>query len=120
MIPARFHRLRNRAMAVSDRAFAEPVRLSFFKSGSVDPARPIRDIEAILRVRAGELVKIGSNGLSLHSQLAELHINRTAYPDLVILTGDKVRAMARPGQPWFTVSTVESRTDGRLVLKLGA
>lgn len=120
MLPARFHGLRNRAMAVSDRAFAEPVRLSFFKNGSVDPARPLRDIEAILRTRSGDLVKLGSNGLSINSQPAELHINRTAYPDIVVLTGDRVRAMARPGQPWFTVSTVDSRTDGRLVLKLGA
>lgn len=119
MLPARFHRLRNRAMAVSDRAFAEPVRLAFYKNGVIDPARPMRDIEAILKVRSGEFVKLGNNGMLLNAQPAELHINRATYPDLVVRVKDGVRANARPGQPWFEVAGVNDRTDGRLVLRLG-
>lgn len=119
MLPARFHGLRNRAMTVSDRAFAEPVRLAFLKDGRVDPTRPAQEIEAILRVRSGSQIRVSGTGMLVSAQPATLHINRTAYPDLVIRTDDRVRALARPGQPLFRVSTIDDRTDGRLVLTLG-
>ena len=123
MLQARFHRLRNRSMAVNDKAFAEPVRLSFFTSqGTLDPTRPLIEIEAILRVGGGSTTAVGGIGsawrVRIHAQKAELHIDRTTYPDLVIRTNDKVRALARPGQPWFEVAAIDDRTDGRLVLQL--
>ena len=54
MLTARFHALRDRALAAVDRTFAEPVRLSFLKNGAPDPARPMREIEAVLRVGGGK------------------------------------------------------------------
>lgn len=124
MLPARFHRLRDRSMAVNDKTFAEPVRLSFFTSdGYLDPTRLAREIEAILRVGGGSTTAVGGMGsawrVRINAQKAELHIDRTVYPDLVVRSRDKVRALARPGQPWFEVSTIDDRTDGRLVLLLG-
>jgi hypothetical protein len=122
MIPARVRR-RDRSMAINDKAFAETVRLSFLKNGVVDPDRPMREIDAILRVGGGKETSVGG-GLNtawrtrIVAQRAELHIDRTRYPDLVFRTNDAVRANARPGQPWFEVAAVDDRGDGRLVIQL--
>lgn len=110
-------------MAINDKAFAEPVRLSFKKDGRVDPDRPMREIEAILRVGGGQTTSVAGTGggtwrTRITAQKAELHIDRTRYPDLVFRTNDSVRANARPGQPWFEVGAIDDRGDGRLVLQL--
>lgn len=124
MLPARFHRLRDRSMAINDKAFAEPVRLSFFGSdGRLDPTQPLREIEAILRVGGGEATSVGGSGSTswrtrIVGRKGELHIDRTKYPDLDVRTRDMVRALARPGQPWFEVAIVDARGSTRLVLQL--
>lgn len=124
MIPARHHRRRDRSMAVNDKAFAEPVRLSFKLNGVVDPERPVREIEAILRVGGGKQTSVaggvaGAWRTRIHAQRAELHIDRTKYSDLVVRKQDAVKALARPGEPWFEVLAIDDRGDGRLVLQLG-
>ncbi len=125
MMPARYHRLRDRTMAAVDRAFAEPVRLSFFTAqGTIDPSRPAIEIEAVLRVGGGKSTTIGGSSKSswrtrIVAQKSELHIDRTKYPTVVVRAKDKVRALARPGQPWFEVSAVDDRGETRLVLQLG-
>lgn len=124
MLPARYHRLRNRTIAAVDRVFAEPVRLSFLNSqGYVDPTRPAREIEAILVVGEGKNTSIavaggGSWRTRLNAQKSELHIDRVKYPDIVVRSRDKVRALARPGQPWFEVAAIDDRGGTRLVLQL--
>lgn len=124
MLPARYHALRDRVLAQVDRTFAEPVRLSFMKGGSVDPARPMVEIEAILRVDhgkesspAGSMVQSWESRIS--AQRGELRIDRAAYPDLVLRRGDKIKALARPGEPWFEVLSVDDRGATRLVVALG-
>lgn len=125
MLPARFHISRDRSMSINDKVFAETVRLSFLTSqGTVDPARPAREIEAILRVGGGEITSIAGSGSSawrsrIVARKAELHINRVKYPDIVVRARDRVKALARPGQPWFEVSVVDERGETRLVLQLG-
>lgn len=124
MLPARHHQLRDRTLAMVDRFRAEPVKLSFLRDGEVDPNRPTRDIEAILDVRAGETAMV-SGAIDrdwrshVSSQRSGLYIDRAKYPDLVIRKGDKVKALARPGQPWFEVLAVDDRGNTRLVLQLG-
>lgn len=125
MLTARFHRLRDRSMAVNDWSFAEPVRLSFFKDGVLDPNRPAIEIEAILRVGGGKETSVaGGTDKSwrtrIVAQRAELHIDRTKLSSsIVVRQRDKVRALARQGQPWFEVFVVEDRGGTRLVLQLG-
>ncbi|HMQ58949.1 MAG TPA: hypothetical protein PKE65_10410 [Rhizobiaceae bacterium] len=124
MLPARFHQLRDRTLAAVDHFRAEPVKLSFFKDGDIDPGRPAREIEAILQVAAGNDAMV-SGGIDrdwrsrVASQRSELHIDRAKYPDLILRKGDKVRALSRPGQPWFEVFSVDDRSEPRLVLHLG-
>ena len=124
MLAARFHALRDRTVAATDKTFAEPVRLSFLKGGAVDPDRPALDIEAVLRVGGGKETNVSGGDAQawrtrIQAQRGELHIDRTTYPDLKVIKGDKVRALARPGQPWFEVLTVDDRLSTRLVVQLG-
>lgn len=124
MLSARYHRLRDRTISAVDRSFAEPVRLSFLKNGVPDPARTNVEIEAVLRVGGGKTTSVAGAASSswrtrIHAQKAELHIDRTKYPDLVVRPLDRVRALARLGQPWFEVSGIDDRGSSRLVLQLG-
>lgn len=124
MLTARFHSLRNRTLATNDAVHAEPVRLSFLKNGQPDPARPAVEIEAPLRVGGGKETSVtgGRDDVwrtKIAAGRAELHIDPVAYPDLKFAKGDKVRALARPGQPWFEVLAVDDRLSTRLVVQMG-
>ncbi|WP_234186419.1 hypothetical protein [Shinella sp. NM-101] len=124
MLAARFHQLRDRTLAEVDRFRAEPVKLSFFKDGALDPDRPAREIEAILRADAGRDASV-SGGTDrdwrsrVSSQRSELHVDRAKYPDIAFKRGDKVKALARPGEPWFEVLSVDDRSEPRLILTMG-
>lgn len=124
MVPARFHALRNRILAVNDRVFAEPVRLKFNKNGAADSSRPSIDIEAVLRVGGGKETAASGNRIDaawrtrIAAQRAELHIDRARYPIIQAVTGDEVQAVSRPGMPWFEVLVVDDRGSTRLVLQL--
>lgn len=123
-VAARFHELRDRVVAGVDFTFAEPVRLAFQKNGKADPARPVREIEAVLRVGGGEVSSAaGRSSRSWHTKIAagkaELHIDIAKYADLYFVKGDSIRAIARRGEPWFEVLRVDDRGDSRLILELG-
>lgn len=123
-VAARFHATRDRVAAGVDKMFAEPVRLSFLKNGTVDPSRVAVEIEAVLRVGGGEQTNIaGGSGSTWRTQLAagkaELHINRATYAGPQPKAGDRVRALSRHGQPWFECLRVDDRGEVRLVLELG-
>ncbi|TPK15173.1 hypothetical protein FJ872_19435 [Mesorhizobium sp. B2-5-9] len=123
-VPARFHALRDRALAAVDQTFAEPVRLSFMKGGSLDPDREQVVIEAVLRTSDGKSATVdGGQAQAWRSrqvaQKAELHISRTFYVGPMPAKGDAVRAISRPGEPAFEVLNVDDRGHTRLVLELG-
>jgi len=125
MLAARFHALRDRTVAATDKTFAEPVRLSFLKGGAVRPgsagARQSRlcCASAAARKPMSAAATRRPGARASQAQRGELHIDRTVYPDLKFSKGDKVRALARPGQPWFEVLTVDDRLSTRLVVQLG-
>lgn len=124
MLSARFHALRDRTLAAVDQTLAEPVRLSFLKDGAVDPARAAVEIEALLRVGGGKETSVSGGRdrdwrTNIVAQKAELHVDRAKYPDITCRPGDRVKALARPGQPWFEVLAVEDRGSSRYVLQLG-
>ncbi|WP_312411914.1 hypothetical protein [Shinella sp.] len=124
-VSARFHELRDKVLAAVDFKFAEPVRLSFLTKvgGTVDPARPAVEIEAVLRVGEGKNTSVsGGNSMSWRSRIvadkAQLHIDRTTYTGPQPKQGDKVKALSRWGEPWFEVADVDDRSHTRLVLNL--
>lgn len=124
MRTARFHAIRDRVLAVVDYTFAEPVKIAFMKNGVLDPAREAIEIEAVLRVGGGKETAVEGGRSSdwrsrIQAQRAELHIDRAKYPDIVARQGDKVRALARQGEPWFEVLAVDDRSLARLVLQMG-
>lgn len=123
-VAARYHQIRDRVHAAVDQRFAEPVRLSFLKAGAVDPDRAMVEVEAILRV-AGDTSAItlkGSSGSGwapiIEAGKAELHLDRATYAGPPLRVGDRVKALSRPGEPWFEVASVEDRTQGRLIARL--
>ncbi len=122
-VSARFHELRDNVLAAVDQKFAEPVRLSFFKNGVLDPSRPAVEIEAVLRVGEGKNTSV-SGGVSggwrsrIVADKAQLHIDRTTYTGPQPKQGDKVKALSRWGEPWFEVADVDDRSHTRLVLNL--
>lgn len=124
MLAARFHALRDRTIAQVDRVLAEPVRLSPMRDGVADTSRQQIVIEAVLRAGAGKDMSVSGGRdrdwrSEYNAQAATLSIDRAAYPDLVVRDGDKVRALARPGEPVFVVASVDSRAAHRMVVNLG-
>lgn len=122
-IAARFHALRDKVLASVDDKFAEPVRLSFLKSGAVDPTRPAVEIDAVLRVGEGKATSVagGASGAwrsRIVADKAQLHIDRTTYTGPQPRQGDRVKAISRHGEPWFEVADVDDRSHTRLVLNL--
>ncbi|MBB3937930.1 hypothetical protein [Aureimonas phyllosphaerae] len=92
--------------------------------GRADPKRQTSEVQGVLRTGGGDEVNLaGGYASEWRSRVAvgkaELHIDRSAFPGVVFNTGDKVRAVSRPGQPWFEVLRVDDRGDTRLVLMLG-
>ena len=123
-VAARYHEVRDRTLAATDKAFAEPVRLTFLKDGALDPARQSVEIEAVLRVGGGDESNMaGGFAQSWRTQLAagksELHVNAATYEGPQIKPGDRVRALSRNGTPLFEVLRVDDRGQSRLVLALG-
>ncbi|GAA4178279.1 hypothetical protein [Shinella granuli] len=105
-------------------AYQEAVRLSFFKNGVVDPARPLQDIQAILHHPGLDgAFTLGSGMLSaIAASTHYLVIDRSRYPSLFVPNTasekTRVRANARPGTPWYEVSKVNDRHSGILLLEL--
>lgn len=123
-VAARFHTIRDRVTHAVDKVFAEPVKLSFLLDDEVDPERQAVEIEAVLRVGGGKQISIDSGrGQTWRTQIAvekaELHIVRAHYQGPMPKKGDRVRALSRPGEPWFEVLRVDDRSEARLILELG-
>lgn len=124
MLAARSHALRNRTLAAVDRDHAEPVRLSPMREGASDGTRDQIVIEALLKVAPGIDATVSGGRdrnwrSQYHAQPSALYIDRAVYPDLDIRDGDKLRALARPGEPVFVVASVDDRSAHRLVVNLG-
>ncbi|MCF1502913.1 hypothetical protein L0F51_03920 [Afifella sp. H1R] len=115
--------VRDALVAGVDARWAEPLKVYPLRGDEMpDETREVREISAPLRAGAGKGMSAGQ-GSSWRSRIvagtAEVHIDRAVYPDLVVRTGDKVRAISRPGKPWWSVLAVDDRGPARLVLQLG-
>lgn len=123
-VAARFHEMRDRVIASVDKVFAEPVFFAPQKENIADIARPSIEIEAVLRTGDESMSPLtGGKDKTWNSevaaQTAQLNIDRTKYPDVDLVKGDKIRAISRKGEPWFAVLHVDDRTHGRLIAHLG-
>jgi hypothetical protein len=116
--------LRDETLAEVDEEFAEHVGLFFLKNGAADPDRPKIEIDAPLRTGEKAITDLSGGNLAawkgeVAAAVGRLAINRATYSGPPIRRGDKVRALDRPGQPWFEVLFVDDRSHTRLVAVLG-
>jgi len=101
-------------------AFGESVRHSPIKNGVADASRPLQDIKAILHHPSVDGAVSLGNGMitTISASQHALVIDRSLYPGIVIKSGDRVRANARSGTPWFEVKSVSDRHSGVLIITL--
>lgn len=110
--------------AMTDRiignAFGEQVRHSPIKNGVADSSRPLQDIRAILHHPSVDGAVSLGNGMvtTISASQHALVVDRSLYPGIVIKSGDRVRANARPSTPWFEVKSVSDRHSGVLIVTL--
>jgi hypothetical protein len=109
------------ATRTADRLFGEPVRLSFLKGGQPDPERAIVDLRAQVHLPGETDVLPARGNSSFTTHLvggAGLLIIQKAAFDGDLRQGDKVRADARDGQPWFEILTVDAKGPGQIVAQI--
>ncbi len=103
-----------------DDAFAERVSIVPHKDGRLDQSRPIIETKAILRVSGQRTKSLGEGwNISLATSKNLLFLDARNLPDLVLRRLDKVKALDRPGQPFFEVLTVHQRGEMRILVELG-
>lgn len=105
------------------KAWGEAVRLSFFQDGQPDQSRPITDTRAVLHVGSDDSSRMeAGRGEGMRSRLAagegELFLDRSSYTGPIPRQGDRVRASARAGQPWFEVAMVGDHDTNMIVVTL--
>lgn len=115
--------IRAAVVAAVDRAFAEPVRLSFFKGETVDPTREKIEIAAVIRTASEEPQSVQSGPTSgWRTQVApgeaELAVDASTYRGPPIRTGDRVCALDRPGRPWWKIVSAGDRGETRLTFRM--
>lgn len=118
---ANWQNLTAMATRTADRLFGEPVRLSFFKGGQEDPARPLVDLRAQLHLPGESDVTPSRSNSSFTTQLVGgtglLIIQKSVFAG-ELRQGDKVRADARDGQPWFEILSVDANGAAQIVAQI--
>lgn len=118
---ANWHNLTAMATRTADRLFGEPVRLSFLKGGLEDSDRPMQDLRAQLHLPGESDVVPSRSNSSFTTHLVGgtgLLIIQKASFNGILRQGDKVRADAREGQPWFDIGTVDVNGAGQIVAQI--
>lgn len=110
------------ATGAVNRLFREPVCLSFFKQGLVDPARPKITINAQLHLPEAADGKLPRSASQFHIEVMSgvglLIINKADFIGQKLLTGDQVRGLDREGQPWFEILSVDANGADQIVAKI--
>lgn len=119
MSPSPFDEHRDALYEEVDAEFAEPIRIFALDRGKVDQSTLPVEIEAMLRTADRDAFQPdgGNNAdwnLKLAAGKATLAVDRTRYPDLQLLKGYRLSAIARPGRPMFEVTLLDSRSHRRL------
>ena len=120
---ANWRDLTARATSTAARAFGEPVCLSFFKNGAIDPDRPIiPELRAQLHLPEEADGKLGRSSSQFSTQviagLGLLIIQKVDFEGQRLLSGDKVRGLDRTGQPWFEIVSVDSKGADQIVAQI--
>ncbi len=92
------------------------------QGGVVDPTRSAVTVHARLHV-GGDKPETNGPGDYFRGRMAvgkaELQLDRATYTGPRPVKGDKVRADARSGQPWFEVESVSDRFTNMIKVSLG-
>lgn len=118
---ANWRNLTGMATRTADRVFGEPVRLSFFKGGLEDSARPMLDLRAQLHLPGESDVTPSRSNSSFTTQLVGgtgMLIVQKADFDGELKQGDKARANGRDGQPWYEILTVDATGADQIVAQI--
>ena len=123
MKSARYHALRDRVLARVDHVFAEPIRLLPLDGSVVDADRDPVEFEAVLRTSRGDDSNLSGGtaqrwNMRFDAQKSVLFIDRAVYSIVRMRENDKIKALARPGQPLFEVGPIDDRGHARLVVEL--
>ena len=106
---------------MADRIWGEPVRLSFFKGGEVDPARPALDLRAQLHLPGEVDIRPERSSstftTSVVGGLGLLIIQKLVFNG-ELRQGDKVRADAKDGKPWFEIGAVDNTSANQIVAQI--
>ena len=118
-VAAAFHGLRDRVLKRNDALFGERVRLVFMADGEPDGTRESIEVTGVLRSQRGRTTRVPDGKVLVAGQKTTLSLDPAAYSGPPLRKGDKVRALARPGEPWFEVLHVDDRSHTRIVAELG-
>lgn len=111
------------ATRTADRAFGEPVRLSFYKAGAADGSRAAQDLRAQVHLPGETDIGFVRGNKAMAAAIvggAGLVIIQKSVFDGALAQGDKVRATARSGQPWFEVAFVDNKSTDQIVAAISA
>lgn len=109
------------ATRTAGRLFGEPVRLSFLKGGQEDSTRPMAELRAQLHIPGESDVVPSRSNSSFTTHLVGgtgLLIIQKAVFTGELRQGDKVRADARDGQPWFEILAVDDKGSDLIVAQI--
>lgn len=122
------HDLQRKTARLVDQTFQEEVRFYPLAGGRTDAERNVPPFVGVLRVAAGRERSTGAGSgseqweTSLAPGTAMLAIRRAqpAFSGRIFdpHVGDAVRAIERPGMPWFEVASFDDRNPARIVLHL--
>lgn len=121
-MPAHYQSLRDRAVKAVDSVFAEAVDIVAVDSDRRATGAPVT-VTGVLRSAAQVAASMaGGRGQSWNIEVAAgsamLSVDRARYPGLVVSPGDRVKAVSRPGEPWFEVARVDHHDLSRLIIHL--
>ncbi len=118
---ASWQHLTARATQAADRLWGEPVRLSFLIGGEADPDRPLQDLRAQVHLPGEIDVKPERSSATFTTShmggIGLLIIQKVAFTGK-LRQGDKMRASARTGQPWFEIGAVDETGANQIVAQI--
>ncbi|WP_298981556.1 hypothetical protein [uncultured Roseibium sp.] len=120
----RFDQYRQKLFSAVDDMHAERVRVFPMNGGRQDQTRTVLDLMVPLKTADRESQNLsgdrsGDFNANVRVGGARLLIDPSTYPNPDIREKDRVVALDRPGEPAWKVSSIDSKSNGRIIINLG-